>query len=85
MKGLYQKYIVTKTNGHPLAEGFESIILRIDGGLYVDACRKGVLAFAEAVKGANPKLCGDIQARVKAYELKELGKELSQESSQLGR
>ncbi len=64
MKGLYQKYIVTKTSGKPLAEGWEGIVLRIDGGQYVDACRAGALAFAEAVKGENPSLSNDIQSRI---------------------
>ncbi len=76
MKGLYQKYIVTKTSGKPLAEGWDGIILRIDGGQYVKACRAGVIAFAEAVKEVNPKLCEDIKVKIQAYELKELGEEL---------
>ncbi len=61
MKGLYQKYIISKASGEPLAEGFEAIVLRIDGGQYVGACRTGVLAFAEAVRDENPLLSNDIQ------------------------
>ncbi len=68
MKGLYQKYIITKTSGKPLAEGWEGIVLRIDGGQYVDACRAGVLAFAEAVRGENTLLSNDIQHRIMALE-----------------
>ena len=67
MKGLYQKYIITKTSGKPLAEGWDGIILRIDDGQYVDACRIGVLAFAEAVKEDNPLLSNDIRAKIAEY------------------
>lgn len=76
MKGLYQKYIVTKTSGKPLVDGFQAIVLRVDGGQYVEACRDGAKAFAESVKEANPKLCEDIKALVWAYEMKDLGDEL---------
>jgi len=85
VKGLYRKYIVTKTSGKPLADGWDGIILRIDGGQYVEACRLGVIAFAEAVKKVNPKLCEDIKDRIWIYEMKELGVELDRESRKLGR
>ncbi len=67
MKGLYAKYIVTKASGKPLAPTFFAIVLRIDGGRYLNACRAGVAAFAEAVRGDNPILADDIQ-----YTLKDL-------------
>uniref|UniRef100_A0A6M3JGF9 Uncharacterized protein n=1 Tax=viral metagenome TaxID=1070528 RepID=A0A6M3JGF9_9ZZZZ len=85
LKGLYRKYIVTKTSGKPLVDGWDGIILRIDGGRYVEACRAGATAFAEAVKEENPKLYKDIKARIWAYEMKELGDELEKESRKLGR
>ncbi len=69
MKGLYQKYIVTKTSGKPLAEGWDGIILRIDDGLYVKACRAGALAFAEAVRDDNPLLALDIKHKILEYEV----------------
>jgi hypothetical protein len=62
--GLYQKYIVSKTNGKRLDPGFECIVLRIDGGQYVDACRLGVAAFAEAVRPFNKTLANDIEKRL---------------------
>ena len=68
MKGLYQKYIISKTSGKPLADGFDAIVLRIDEGQYVDACRKGALAFAEAVRDINPLLSNDIQEKIIQYE-----------------
>ncbi len=71
MKGLYNKYIITKANGKPLAEGFYAIVLRIDGGQYVDACRMGVKAFAEAVKSYNPDLAFDIEMKLLDYMVKE--------------
>lgn len=67
MKGLYQKYSITKTSGKPLDPNFYAIVLRIDGGQYVDACRKGALAFAEAVKSVNPILAQDIKAKLDCY------------------
>jgi len=64
MKGLWNKYIITKTSGKPLAEGFYAIVLRIDGGQYVEACRAGVQAFADAVEELNPLLHDDIKAKL---------------------
>lgn len=64
MKGLYQKYIIQKANGKSLAPNFEAIVLRIDDGRYVYACRAGVAAFAEAVREHNPILADDIQQRL---------------------
>ena len=71
MKGLYQKYIIKKTSGKELDPNFEAIVLRIDGGRYLDACRAGVDAFAEAVRDHNSLLADDIQKRLQA--LKESG------------
>ena len=67
MKGLWDKYIITKTSGKHLAEGFYAIVLRVDGGQYVDACRAGALAFAEAVRDENKLLADDIQNKITAY------------------
>ena len=63
-KGLYQKYVVTKANGKLLDPNFECIVLRIDQGRYVDACRVGVAAFAEAVRPLNKTLARDIRWRL---------------------
>jgi len=75
-KGLWGKYIITKASGKPLNPNFYAIVLRIDGGQYVEACREGVKAFAEAVKEANPLLCEDIKARLWAYGMKELSEDM---------
>lgn len=64
MKGLYNKYIIQKANGKPLDPNFYAIVLRIDGGRYLKACRAGVKAFADAVLDENPKLAIDIQRKL---------------------
>jgi len=64
MKGLYQKYIISKTSGKPLEDGFDAIVLRIDRGQYVHACRAGVAAFGEAVREHNSSLADDIQRKL---------------------
>lgn len=64
MKGLYGKYIITKASGKPLNPDFYAIVLRIDGGRYLHACRAGVAAFAEAVREQNPILAEDLQAKL---------------------
>ena len=64
-KGLYEKYIITKTNGKALPPGFYAIVLRIDGGQYVDACRSGALVFAAKVRPYNKQLSDDIYLKVR--------------------
>jgi len=63
-RGLYQKYIISKANGEPLDPNFYAIVLRIDGGRYVDACRNGVLAFASEVRSLNEQLAHDLYNKV---------------------
>jgi len=72
MKGLYDKYIIQKASGKPLEPSFYALVLRIDGGRYLNACRAGVAAFAEAVRGDNPILADDIQCKLKEL-IKPLG------------
>lgn len=64
-KGLYNKYIVTKTSGKPIPPEAKFIVLRVDAGQYLHACRVGVAAFAEAVRGDNPILAEDLQELLK--------------------
>lgn len=64
MKGLYQKYTITKTSGKELDPDFEAIVLRIDGGRYLEASLAGVRAFAEAVRRENNILADDIEKRL---------------------
>ncbi len=67
MKGLYNKYIIKKANGTPVSPEARYIVLRIDSGKYVEACRKGVMAFAEAVKPQNPDLAIDLEIELLGY------------------
>ncbi len=64
MKGLYHKYNIEKASGNPIDSNFEVIVLRIDGGKYLNACRAGAAAFAEAVREHNPLLADDIMVRL---------------------
>lgn len=64
MKGLYNKYIISKASDKPLDPNFYAIVLRIDGGRYLHACRAGVAAFAEAVRNENPLLADDLQNKL---------------------
>jgi len=67
-KGLYKKYLIYKTSGKPIDPNAEFIVLRIDGGRYLHACRAGAAAFAEAVREHNPRLANDIQAKLEDLE-----------------
>jgi len=64
MKGLYYKYNIEKTNGKPFADGFYAIVLRIDGGQYVDACRAGAFEFAQSVREENEELWKDLHLKL---------------------
>ena len=65
--GLYQKYIISKTNGKPIDKNAEYFILRLDSGgndkKHIEACRKAVLAYANEIKEHLPKLSEDLIAR----------------------
>ena len=67
-KGLYQKYIISKASGKPLNLDFYAIVLRIDGGRYLHACRAGVSAFAEAVREHNPQLANDLLRKLEELD-----------------
>lgn len=59
-RGLYNKYNVTKADGTPIDPHAVYIVLRIDDGEYLEACRKGVWAFAQDVMYKNTKLGQDL-------------------------
>jgi len=63
-RGLYQKYVITKASGKPLNDDFYAIVLRIDGGRYLKACRAGVKAFADAVREENHILAEDLDRKL---------------------
>ncbi|KKM86354.1 hypothetical protein LCGC14_1279780 [marine sediment metagenome] len=72
MKGLWDKYIITKTSGKPLADGFYAVVLRIDGGRYLKACRAGVQAFADAVQEENPMLARDLNQKLQELAVEDI-------------
>ena len=71
-KGLWGKYIISKTSGKPLDPNFYAIVLRIDGGRYLKACRAGVEAFAYTVREENPRLANDIEEKLFELSLDQL-------------
>ncbi len=72
MKGLYKKYIIKKASGKPLDPDFLAIVLRIDGGRYLKACRAGVQAFADAVREENPILAKDLDSKLQELEIEDI-------------
>lgn len=72
MKGLYGKYIISKASGKPLDPNFYAIVLRINGGQYVKACRAGVQAFAEAVREQNPILANDLEKKLEELAVEDI-------------
>jgi hypothetical protein len=70
MKGLYNKYILQKTDGRPLDENSEYFILRLDKGgdrEHVIASRKAILTYAGAIRNYLPELASDIYKRWGVY------------------
>ena len=69
-KGLYRKYVVTKANGKPIDPNAEFLVLRLDGGQYVTACRDAARRFAASVERQNSVLSRDIIAWLAVLEEK---------------
>ena len=66
-RGLYRKYKVEKVEG-PTDPDADYIVLRIDSGEYVEACRGAVFEFAKQVASQNPTLARDLRQRIADYE-----------------
>lgn len=66
-KGLYHRYIVSKSNGNPMDPLAEYFVLRLDKKAkdqkHVEACRKAILTYAEAIKEHLPYVAKDLIAR----------------------
>ena len=63
MDGLYNKYVVSKSNGNKVDENAEYFVLRLDENgekNHVDACKKAILVYAENIKEFLPKLSEDL-------------------------
>lgn len=66
MSGLYNKYIIQKSNGKPLDDGAEYFVLRMDDGgdkEHFLASRKAIITYAEAIKDHLPELYKDLAER----------------------
>lgn len=64
--GLYNKYLITRTDGQPLHPEFEGFVLRLDehgDPAHVAACRQAVMAYAKAIERTLPQLALDIARR----------------------
>ena len=73
-RGLYNKYIIQKTDGSAIDPDAAYLVLRLDKGEYVEACRRAALTFASWVCDANPRLFQDIvdwMGRLNAFENRE--------------
>ena len=68
MKGLYQKYAVSKADGSAVDPDAIYFVLRLDKGEYVDACRMALDAFAMAIWLENPTLADDCIALLERLE-----------------
>lgn len=63
-RGLYGKYMISKTNGEPIDERSEYFVLRLDYNgkdkKHIESCRKSILLYAEEIKDHLPQLSKDI-------------------------
>jgi len=72
MKGLYQKYLIFKSDGSPVDPNAEYIVLRIDA----DQCaRRAVRYYANQLlrEGSLTQLADDLRKRCDYYWMKEQG------------
>lgn len=64
--GLFNKYLITRTDGQPLHPEFDGFVLRLDehgDPAHVAACRQAVMAYAKAIERTLPQLALDIARR----------------------
>ncbi len=68
--GLHQKYILARVDGQDLDPEAEFFILRLDAKgknhNHINACRRAVLAYADAIAPTKPGLALDLYARYNA-------------------
>ena len=66
-RGLYQKYVLARTDGRELDERAEFFILRLDefgrSPEHINACRRAVLTYADAIAPIKPELARDLYQR----------------------
>lgn len=61
MKGLYQKYNITKIDGSPINPNAQYFVLRLDTDR---AARIATLAYAEAILNDNPLLAVELVDKI---------------------
>lgn len=63
-KGLYQKYVISKTDGTPVDEKAKYFVLRYDpygdDPIHIEACRKALGVYAMEIKDHIPSLAMDL-------------------------
>jgi hypothetical protein len=65
MKGLYNKYIIFKSDDSPIDPEAQYFVLRIDKD---QAARVAVLAYADQIEDKNPVFASDIRKMVTSFE-----------------
>lgn len=66
--GLINKYIISRRDGTPIDPEDEYFVLKVSGKgdpIHIAACRKAVIAYAEAIKDHLPILSEDLIYRYK--------------------
>jgi len=64
MSNLYNKYVVTKADGSPVATDAQYFVLRIDTD---PAARAALLVYADQIKDSDPEFAKELQAWVWVY------------------
>lgn len=67
LDGLYQKYIISRTDGLPIPNNNEYFILKLKGEgqpNHLEACKKAVLAYADSIESTLPQLAEDLRQKV---------------------
>ena len=64
--GLYNKYIINKSDGTDIDINADYFVLRLDKDI---RARKALRVFAESIKKENPVFSNDINVKLDMYEL----------------
>ena len=83
-KGLYQKYVIQKTNGKPVDKNARYIILRYDEDTdYCLAARTTLLLFARLIKPFALNFYKDLTRTIENAEIEILCNKLTKKKSKL--
>ena len=64
--GLYNKYVISRTDGTPINPENVYFILKLEGegdSIHIEACRKAVLKYADEIELHIPLLAKDLRER----------------------